>query len=263
MSENSVEVKGFYLYANQLDSLALLPPEQAMKVLLMCRDYCAGKEIDKSDPVAVCVFGMMQPALDKSRKMAENGRKGGDAKASNAKQSLANASKDIADSSDSVANPSKSWQTLANKNKNKKQEINNIYNNTPIGVFVAADGDDAHDSADESKDDSLPPCPHGDIVALYHEILPELPRVKVWEGTRKAHLQARWRESLARQHIRDKPGGLDYWRRYFGYVRKCPLLMGQVTQRDGRAWRADLPWLVKAENYAKVIEGRYIPEDAQ
>jgi len=33
--------------------------------------------------------------------------------------------------------------------------------------------------------------------------------------------------------------------------------MGQRTNRDGRIWRADLPWLVKAENFAKVIEGKY------
>jgi len=96
-----------------------------------------------------------------------------------------------------------------------------------------------------------PPCPHDAIIAAYHEILPELPAVRSWTDTRRKHLQARWRESGERQEV-------GWWQRFFSYVRRCPWLMGGGVPGDGRSvFRADLGWLVKPENFAKVLEGRY------
>jgi uncharacterized protein YdaU (DUF1376 family) len=93
-------------------------------------------------------------------------------------------------------------------------------------------------------------CPHAEIVALYHELLPASPRMKVWDGTRQANLRARWREDSKRQ-------SLDYWRRFFAHVAASPFLTGQVTSGDRKPFFAALDWLVKPENFAKVIEGRY------
>jgi hypothetical protein len=96
-----------------------------------------------------------------------------------------------------------------------------------------------------------PPCPHDAIIAAYHEILPELPAVRSWTDTRRKHLQTRWRESGDRQEV-------GWWQRFFSYVRRCPWLMGGGVPGDGRSvFRADLGWLVKPENFAKVLEGRY------
>ncbi|MDE2429790.1 MAG: hypothetical protein KGM99_13775 [Burkholderiales bacterium] len=96
-----------------------------------------------------------------------------------------------------------------------------------------------------------PPCPHDAIIAAYHEILPELPAVRSWTDTRRKHLQARWRESGERQEV-------GWWQGFFSYVRRCPWLMGCGVPGDGRSvFRADLGWLVKPENFAKVLEGRY------
>ena len=96
-----------------------------------------------------------------------------------------------------------------------------------------------------------PPCPHDAIIAAYHEILPELPAVRSWTDNRRKHLQARWRESGERQEV-------GWWQRFFSYVRRCPWLMGGGVPGDGRSvFRADLGWLVKPENFAKVLEGRY------
>lgn len=94
----------------------------------------------------------------------------------------------------------------------------------------------------EKSDD----CPHEQIVALYHEMLPELPRVRAMTSKRKSWLRARWNGEKKRQ-------SLDYWRRYFGFVRECPFLMGQ----NGRGWTADFEWLVNEANFTKVIEGKY------
>lgn len=90
-----------------------------------------------------------------------------------------------------------------------------------------------------------PPCPHRQIIALYHEALPELPAVNVelWNGQRQQHLQARWREHPAHQ-------SLDYWRDFFAIVRTNPHWMGD----NDRGWKADMGWLVKPANFVKVVE---------
>ena len=95
------------------------------------------------------------------------------------------------------------------------------------------------------KSASVPPCPHKDIVAIYHEVLPELRAVKVWNSTREKRLRARWREDKSRQT-------LDWWRKYFESVRQSDFLMGRKTD-----WSADFDWLICPTNMAKVLEGRY------
>ena len=91
----------------------------------------------------------------------------------------------------------------------------------------------------------LPSCPHQEIIALYHEILPELSAVKDWTEKRRKNLQSRWREDANRQ-------SLDYWKRFFSFVSKSDFLMGRKTE-----FRADLEWLVNSSNFVKVIEGKY------
>jgi len=96
-----------------------------------------------------------------------------------------------------------------------------------------------------------PPCPHEKIIELYHEVLPELPRVKVWNEYRRKLLQARWREDPDRQNLR-------WWREFFELVRRCPFLLGKIQTRDGNTFKADLEWLLRPRNFPKVIEGRYL-----
>lgn len=99
------------------------------------------------------------------------------------------------------------------------------------------------------------PCPHVRIIALYHEILPELRQVREWNETRRRLLQRRWSEQPERQSV-------DWWREFFGYVRRSRFLMGQTTGRDGRPFDCDLEWLIRPTNFAKVVEGKYEDEAA-
>ncbi len=112
------------------------------------------------------------------------------------------------------------------------------------------DGADAADAEVGKKPASCPPCPHKDIVAIYHEVLPELRGVKVWNSTREKRLRARWREDKARQ-------SLDWWRKYFESVRASDFLMGRKGD-----WTADFDWLICPANMAKVLEGRYYYDPA-
>lgn len=95
--------------------------------------------------------------------------------------------------------------------------------------------------ADATKD-----CPHEQIISAYHEILPEMPQVKVLTEKRKSSLKARWREDEKRQD-------LEFWNRFFNYVRTSDFLMGKTPS----GWQADFEWLVNSSNFVKVIEGKY------
>ena len=112
----------------------------------------------------------------------------------------------------------------------------------------ADDDDNDSDAADAEggkKTASVPPCPHKDIVAVYHEVLPELRAVRVWNAGREKKLRSRWREDKSRQ-------SLEWWRSYFESVRQSDFLMGRKTD-----WAADFDWLICPTNMAKVLEGKY------
>ena len=109
-----------------------------------------------------------------------------------------------------------------------------------------------HLSIEEGKAIAIgkPNCPHEEIINLYHELLPASPRIKDWTPARAASLKARWNEETDRQT-------LDYWRRLFDYISGIPFLTGKVTSNGRKPFVITLDWLVKSENFAKVLEGRY------
>ncbi|MCS4234440.1 hypothetical protein [Stenotrophomonas sp. BIGb0135] len=135
----------------------------------------------------------------------------------------------------------------------------------PTGVGLSTGGGDAapDDHADDEgeegqhllgnrpKKPAVPNCPHMEIIDLYHEVLPELAQVRVWEEDRKELLRARWKGAPERQ-------SLDWWREFFTSVRDMPFLMGERTGRDDRAFACTLEWLVRPKNFAKVLEGNYL-----
>ena len=82
---------------------------------------------------------------------------------------------------------------------------------------------------------TVPPCPHQQILALYHELLPELPRVKVWTGVRQQHLAARWRERWKDGFYATQSEGLDYWRRLFFIHRALRLPTWQSLRSRAQA----------------------------
>ena len=121
---------------------------------------------------------------------------------------------------------------------------------------------EAADQADQpATKQTLPACPHLELLDIFAEQLPELPQPKpeLWEGQRAKNLSARWKWCLTAKkrsgarYATTKAEALDFFRRYFGYVGKSDFLTG----RDGRWAGCDLAWLVKADNFAKVLQGNY------
>lgn len=108
---------------------------------------------------------------------------------------------------------------------------------TANAVLVAAKADDEPERLR---------CPTQQILSAYHELLPELPPMRSFPEQSAKMLRARIREDRARLSA-------DWWRNFFRYVRRCPHLMG--SSQSG--WQADLMWLVRPTNFAKVVNGNY------
>jgi hypothetical protein len=104
------------------------------------------------------------------------------------------------------------------------------------------------DSSSSSREDggALARCPHWEIIGLYHEELPELPRVRVWKEASRRNLRARWRESRERQ-------SLSWWRWFFREcIRGSDFLMGRKTD-----FVATLSWIVQARSFERILNGQY------
>jgi hypothetical protein len=104
----------------------------------------------------------------------------------------------------------------------------------------------ASDAADGPAGKKRMDCPHQEIIALYHEILPMCPQVRDWTPARASQLRTRWNEDERRQN-------LAYWRKFFEYVKSCDFLVG----RSSKPFFADLEWMTKAGNFTKIREAKY------
>jgi uncharacterized protein YdaU (DUF1376 family) len=106
----------------------------------------------------------------------------------------------------------------------------------------------------------LPSCDHKAVIKLYHQNLPTMRRVEVWNETRAGYLRQRWREvaaELAQEKDITADDVLNWWAEFFLSVGKSRFLTGKVNSKDGRAFVADLEWILKPSNFAKIVEGKY------
>lgn len=135
------------------------------------------------------------------------------------------------------------------------------------GVESSREDIEPSSSAEDSNQpaaDRLPDCPHQEIIDLYTKHLPMLPVPRIWDGKRADNLRARWRWVLTakrpngERYATDLNTGLAFFERFMGYVAASDFLTG----RDDKWHGCDLAWLVKAENFAKVIEGKYEKREA-
>jgi uncharacterized protein YdaU (DUF1376 family) len=102
------------------------------------------------------------------------------------------------------------------------------------------------------------PTMHKEVVDLFHKILPELPEVRIWNNTRQSLLKSRWRETAVRLQWKDGNDGLEYFEKLFNWIRQSPFLMGKVNPKPGqRAFECELEWILRPQNWAKLIEGKY------
>jgi uncharacterized protein YdaU (DUF1376 family) len=168
------------------------------------------------------VNGKMERVLDvqheKHQRRVEAGRKGGQAKASNAKAMLEHCS----------------------TNQNQNQNQNHIQDS------VAPNGATRQNSAGVSTRARVP---FSEIVKLWAEVCPHLPQPAKLSDARKATIRARWHDELP---------DLDAWRECFEMVAASRFLSGRTSNSNGRKpFRATLDWVAKQENLLKIYEGKY------
>ena len=152
-----------------------------------------------------------------------------------------------------------SWQPLSNPSQTVSQSGIGI----GIGIGIG-DKEEANASSSPAgaADAAVPDCPHGKVLDLWAEHCPSLtqPRRSLWPASNGASaLRTRWRWVLTateagKRMATTEDEALAWFGRFFAYVASCPLLIGEGS-RGG--WQADLAWCMKAENFAKIMQGNY------
>jgi hypothetical protein len=76
-----------------------------------------------------------------------------------------------------------------------------LWVNSINGIVNNNDNNENNDNKEQNivpDSSALDVCPHQEIIKIYHEELPQLRKVKVWNDARMAFLRARWREDEER-----------------------------------------------------------------
>ena len=105
---------------------------------------------------------------------------------------------------------------------------------------------DTDTDTDKNKRVAKATTPIAEIVLLYHDYLPNLPKCQRLTAKRSSQIHARWGESPEVQT-------LGWWQAFFEKVGKSEFLNG----KNDRGWTANLEWITKSENFTKILEGHY------
>jgi len=107
----------------------------------------------------------------------------------------------------------------------------------------------------------LPACPAQLIVALYHEILPEMPSARLLGEPRKRAISGFWKFVLSSKRsdgtarATDKDSALDWIKTYFERARNNNFLMGRGKKSPGHeGWACDIDFLMSEKGRIQVIE---------
>jgi hypothetical protein len=119
----------------------------------------------------------------------------------------------------------------------------------PLGASKTKQNKTKQNSKRPPPPQLVPPSFHEQVVNAYHDLLPNLPRIKQWTKTRRLALDARIDERCRDGRPAD---AIAYWREFFIKVAASDFLYG----RSGK-FAANLEWLLRPENFLKTIEGNY------
>nr|WP_279091355.1 hypothetical protein [Comamonas thiooxydans] len=109
--------------------------------------------------------------------------------------------------------------------------------------------------------DALPRCDTQSLVDLYHEILPELPRVRLMTDARRKALSTFWkfvltsRKTDGTKRAETAAEATEWIRGYFTRARDNDFLMGRGAKAPGHeGWACDLDFLLTDKGKRHVIE---------
>lgn len=238
------------LYTNYDERLSKLSDEQYGKLMRAVMQYQRTGEVPVIEDITVSVsFDFIKADLDRNNakfeeiceKRREAGKKGGLAKASNAKQKLANGSK--------------AKQSLANstlyENENEYENNNNIVNKS--NSLHSLDCINSSDESDKSEDEKYAELVNDlkqqaeenkvkEVVHEYEHLCEDLPQISKLTAERKKKVKARL-----------KTYSLEEISRCFKLADESDFLSG----RSG-TWKASFDWFfANDKNIQKVLEGNY------
>jgi len=112
-----------------------------------------------------------------------------------------------------------------------------------------------------------PNCPSEAIVALYHELMPNNPPVKVLNEARRGAIRSRWKEAATLVcepfGYTNRADGLEAWRKFFTVCNESEFLTGKATPQPGKPpFVADIDFLMSPSGFAKCLENKYHREAA-
>lgn len=117
-----------------------------------------------------------------------------------------------------------------------------------------------------SSSAKLPTCQAQKVIDLYHEALPELPRVRLQTKDRARALSKAWAWVLTShkddgsRRAETPEQALAWFRSYFERARDNDFLMGRTRQTGEHAnWRCDLDFLLTDRGMKHVIEKTEVP----
>lgn len=162
---------------------------------------------------------------------------------------------------DAVGNAGSVTKTLAVRDLEEEEEEEDRRGGKPPVASPAKAGQPTGGAA------AMPVCPADQVVALYHELLPELPRARLMTDARRKALQRRWRWVLS-SHLADGSRraldagqALDWFRRFFERARGSDFLMGRQARASGHeGWQCDLDFLLGDKGLKTVVEKTVEPE---
>jgi uncharacterized protein YdaU (DUF1376 family) len=175
--------------------------------------------------------------------------------------------KEIADYHDkkekAVNSANARWNNANAMRTHNKRSVNaneNDANHKPITINQNISICPPDREPEQKADKKLPGCDHKSVVELYHQLLPTMRRVEVWNDTRAGYLRQRWREvavELSETKEITHADVLTWWEEFFKHVSKSKFLTGKINDKSGRTFVADLEWIIKPSNFAKIVEGKY------
>lgn len=111
------------------------------------------------------------------------------------------------------------------------------------------------------SDQGVIPCPYDEIIARYHEVLSELPRVRLRSPSRERAMRKMWAWVLTSKTTNDvrraenREQALDWFRRYFERASLNDFLMGRSGRSSGHEhWQCDFDFLLTEKGKCHVIE---------
>ena len=106
---------------------------------------------------------------------------------------------------------------------------------------------------------SIGACPYQEVIALWAEVMPELPQVRVLSSRVEANMRQRWRERWVKKGWKSQADGLSWFRNFFTFCRDSRWLMGKVPPVPPRTtpFEFTLKYAMNEDNFARILNHEF------